>query len=470
MEGKNSFFKELFVNMFQSFASEHESLFLSYVETLLLEDRTKFIIEERKEREMIACKFHGGLFSLNGDGIPIFWDDNSTSLQFSFSFCWTARSVDAPRSMSDESSDAPLAEDDDSEHVEMSHCVKKQFVSNVKICLCDSMDYFMHQSDYFVRLPKRGGRFPHYTNLCKKLKSVYPSIAEQIEYQILRLWWQKREKLGDESLIPKNTSNQRPSMLSFYEPLIRRLLNELIFYGIPVGKNLLWAITREAIMHDSDDIDYLTKHLVDKVRSGAKVKDEETFIPSYHTFIRWLSKMDISMKSTRNTPEGALPTNLNDLARDMLLRICYYVGIEWNDKVISPLLINMDETAVAYNSLAERGLTYQGQEAHSIAVGDKRSATLVTAASLSGDLVPPFVIWNGKEAYKGAHVKTYDTTVQYQTERKKTRMTPVSVMGIPKLRIWHSRRHLVVHVVSAHIGFNVSITEGDVMLRKLDIT
>ena len=73
--------------------------------------------------------------------------------QFSLSFCWTARSTDAPRSISVESSDALLAEDEDSEHVDMSHCVKKQFASNVKICLCDSVDYFMHQSEYFVRRP-----------------------------------------------------------------------------------------------------------------------------------------------------------------------------------------------------------------------------------------------------------------------------------------------------------------------------
>ena len=45
---ENSFFRERLINMFKSFASEHESLFLSYVETSLHEERNKFIIAERK--------------------------------------------------------------------------------------------------------------------------------------------------------------------------------------------------------------------------------------------------------------------------------------------------------------------------------------------------------------------------------------------------------------------------------------
>jgi len=108
--------------------------------------------------------------------------------------------------------------------------------------------------------------------------------------------------------------------------------------------------------------------------------------------------------------------NFLQLQNDMLLRITHVLTKEHQGKLFQRLVVNIDETGVAYNALASHGLAREGQKPTNMANTDKRNCTLLAGCSMHGDLLEPYFIWNGKETGDGAKVKQFPDVVQYQTE------------------------------------------------------
>ena len=150
-------------------------------------------------------------------------------------------------------------------------------------------------------------------------------------------------------------------------------------YGVPVSKCLLWVVLCEIV--EQPNVEEQWKNSVQKISDAVQKPktltdaEEGIFVPSYPTFSIWLRKLDIKLKSAKSTMKCAYPENIDELGKDMLLRACHYLRNEWNGKVFASLLVNMDETGIAYNCLAERTLSFREQRPGNIALGDKRSAT-----------------------------------------------------------------------------------------------
>ena len=72
----------------------------------------------------------------------------------------------------------------------------------------------------------------------------------------------------------------------------------------------------------------------------------------------------------------------------MRLRIAFHVAQDMNNVPVPDLIVNMDETAAAYMTLGSRGLAPGTSKATNMARSDKRMATLLSAISLSGKLLP----------------------------------------------------------------------------------
>ena len=264
-------------------------------------------------------------------------------------------------------------------------------------------------------------------------QGTFFSFSDRIDYQCIRRWWQRRN-LYAQSLQPLTINNKRPSIFSHYVDLISALLLELCLHGIPVSKCLLWVVMSETLREPSEEWKDIVSKILDASLENQKENDslnsESTeliapFCPSYPTVVSWLKKMNIYFKSAKATMQSSFPANIEELGRNVLLRICDLVRQEWNGQIFTSLLVNMDETAVAYNCLSERTLAPSGLQVGSMALADKRSATLVATAALNGCILLPFVIWNGKERHRGAHVQTCTDTVQCQTENHYTWLWPV---------------------------------------------
>ena len=118
--------------------------------------------------------------------------------------------------------------------------------------------------------------------------------------------------------------------------------------------------------------------------------------------------------------EIAYPDDWEVQGKNMILRIVFIVSHEHKGSPREELIVNVDETGIAYNKLAQSGFCMQGEKLSNIANSDKRNATLLACIALSGSLLSPFVIWNGKQGSSHASVKEHSLSVQYQTSNHYT--------------------------------------------------
>eukprot|EP00759_Apiculatamorpha_spiralis_P045241 PhF_6_TR42112/c0_g1_i11/m.63592 len=223
---------------------------------------------------------------------------------------------------------------------------------------------------------------------------MFPNDA--VGYQNIRLWYLNHVDTGKKALdVLKGKESNWPVFLGF----IMDILTEMNTYGLPISYASLHALVNEKLEEENKVTASLKAHVGD-------------WRPSYTTLRRWLKDAKVTLKSAKNTYERTYPPNWKELGHDMLLRISY---IAQTERVIPECIVNADETAAAYYALAEKGLAEQGCRPQNISRGDKRSATLLSAISLTGDLLEPFVIWNGKEGGERAKVKEAFHVKQFQT-------------------------------------------------------
>jgi len=142
----------------------------------------------------------------------------------------------------------------------------------------------------------------------------------------------------------------------------------------------------------------------------------DLWTPCYSTFASWLVKLNIKMKSSSKTAASSYPMDFDVKKHELSLRLALVLNREHGGNINENLAVNTDETGVAYAALSDRGLAGPGETPTNMAQGDKRQATVLASLTMSGILLEPFFIWNGKETSQRACVHQYNKTVQYQTE------------------------------------------------------
>jgi len=283
--------------------------------------------------------------------------------------------------------------------------VRHHLTVEQKTMLLDAAAVLMEENPMVYSRNTKSGIEPNFYQITSKLASMFPTCAHFLKTSVnLGKWWKAREAASEGFFSAKPPG--RPCALHGFEKHIQKFVDDSNLFGVPLAPKLLWTMICDHLVH-SDDLHALRECLTDS--------NGDLWKPSYRTFRRWLRSIKITMRSTKKSSENSYPENINQLQTDMLLRMTYVLTKEHQGKVHKRLICNVDETAAAFNGLCSRGLGPVGAEVTNMANTDKRNCTLIAGCSMDGDLLDPYIIWNGKETCSGAKVKQYPEVVQYQT-------------------------------------------------------
>jgi len=270
----------------------------------------------------------------------------------------------------DQAADASAASDEKRKRA------KAHLPMEVKCMLCDCADYWATTSEFY----RWGDGDPVHSRVAPKVAEVFPRYANDLgeNGQNLRNWHKARVRLGDEGLKRLKGHDGTPSKLPAFKKWIEDMVRDSCEFGVPLSKALLYECLCGAIAsaQPSDDLFSSIKSFL--------TDTEGLWTPSYSTFAKWLTQLNINMKSSKQTAKGSYPIDWELQRNDLILRLAFVLNKEHAGAVNWDLLVNTDETAAAYSALLERGLAVEKDRPTNMAHGDYRNSTLLSSLSHTG--------------------------------------------------------------------------------------
>ena len=170
----------------------------------------------------------------------------------------------------------------------------------------------------------------------------------------------------------------KPNKLGDLDQKVQAYIRKLRAAGTPVNRSIVIAAARGMVMHHSPSL--LPEH-GGNLELGSKCAES------------LMSRMGLVRRKATKAARKK-PTDFESLKAQFLQRITKVV----KDHSVPPaLILNLDQTGTKLVPTSEWTMAVEGSKQVSVVgLEDKREITVVLCCSLSGDLLPPQVIYIGK--------------------------------------------------------------------------
>ena len=205
-------------------------------------------------------------------------------------------------------------------------------------------------------------------------------LSESTVRGFKKAYYSELKKVKDPDMISELThgARGRPVKLGDLDQKLQAYISKLRAAGTPVNRSIVIAAARGMVMYHNPSL---------LPERGGKLELGRKWAESL------MSRMGLVRRKATKAARK-IPQDFDNLKAQFLGRIKKCVS---NYSVPSALILNLDQTATKLVPTSEWTMAVQGsKQVDVVGLEDKREITVVLCCTLSGDLLPPQVLYTGK--------------------------------------------------------------------------